>query len=61
MRPIGPIDKIPRTRRQTLDEAAREPAPGEIADKLGLPRENVRKVLKIVRKPISFATSAMRA
>ena len=45
-----------RTSRQMLNEIRREPTPEELAEKLGMPLEKVRKVLKIVREPLSLET-----
>ncbi|HVZ09640.1 RNA polymerase sigma factor RpoD [Rhodopila sp.] len=53
---IETINKLVRTRRQMLHEIGREPAPEELADKLGMPLEKVRKVLKIAKEPISLET-----
>ena len=65
---IETINKIVRTSRQMLHEIGREPTPEELAEKLAMPLEKVRKVLKIAKEPISprdadrrrggFATSA---
>src|SRR5438105_1420349 len=48
--------KVMRTSRQMLNELGREPTPEELAEKLGMPLEKVRKVLKIVREPLSLET-----
>ncbi len=53
---IEPINKIVRTQRQMLHEIGREPTPEELAEKLGLPLEKIRKVLKIAKEPISLET-----
>jgi RNA polymerase primary sigma factor len=53
---IDTINKIVRTSRQMLHEIGREPTPGELAEKLGMPLEKVRKVLKIAKEPISLET-----
>jgi RNA polymerase primary sigma factor len=50
------INKIARTSRQMLHEIGREPTPEELAEKLGMPLEKVRKVLKIAKEPISLET-----
>jgi RNA polymerase primary sigma factor len=50
------INTLVRTSRQMLHEIGREPAPEELADKLGMPLEKVRKVLKIAKEPISLET-----
>ncbi len=53
---IETINKLVRTSRQMLHEIGREPAPEELADKLGMPLEKVRKVLNIAKEPISLET-----
>jgi RNA polymerase primary sigma factor len=53
---IETINKIVRTSRQMLHEIGREPTPEELAEKLGMPLEKVRKVLKIAKEPISLET-----
>jgi RNA polymerase primary sigma factor len=53
---IEAINKIVRTSRQMLHEIGREPTPEELAEKLGMPLEKVRKVLKIAKEPISLET-----
>src|ERR1700751_4842334 len=53
---IETINKIVRTSRQMLNEIGREPSPEELAEKLGMPLEKVRKVLKIAKEPISLET-----
>jgi RNA polymerase primary sigma factor len=53
---IESINKIVRTSRQMLNEIGREPTPEELADKLGMPLEKVRRVLRIVREPLSLET-----
>ena len=50
------INKIVRTSRQMLNEIGREPTPEELAEKLGMPLEKVRKVLKIAKEPLSLET-----
>src|SRR5262245_12261526 len=50
------INKIVRTSRQMLNEIGREPTPEELAEKLGMPLERVRKVLKIAKEPLSLET-----
>ena len=50
------INKLVRTSRQMLHEIGREPTPEELAGKLGMPLEKVRKVLKIAKEPISLET-----
>ena len=49
---IETINKIVRTSRQMLHEIGREPTPEELAEKLAMPLEKVRKVLKIAKEPI---------
>src|SRR5262245_6172549 len=53
---IETINKLVRTSRQMLHEIGREPTPEELAEKLGLPLEKIRKVLKIAKEPISLET-----
>jgi RNA polymerase primary sigma factor len=53
---IETINKIVRTSRQMLHEIGREPTPEELAEKLSMPLEKVRKVLKIAKEPISLET-----
>ena len=53
---IESINKIVRTSRQLFHEIGREPTPEELAKKLGMPLEKVRKVLKIAKEPISLET-----
>jgi RNA polymerase primary sigma factor len=53
---IETINKLVRTSRQMLHEIGREPQPEELAEKLGMPLEKVRKVLKIAKEPISLET-----
>ncbi len=50
------ISKVVRMSRQLLNELGREPTPEELADKLGMPLEKVRKVLKIAKEPLSLET-----
>jgi RNA polymerase primary sigma factor len=50
------INKIVRTSRQMLNEIGREPTPEELAGKLGMPLEKVRKALKITKEPLSLET-----
>src|SRR3982075_523482 len=50
------IFQVVRTSRQLLNEIGREPTPEELAEKLGMPLEKVRKVLKIAKEPISLET-----
>ena len=50
---IETINKIVRTSRQMLHEIGREPTPEELSEKLAMPLEKVRKVLKIAKEPIS--------
>ncbi|MDR1828163.1 MAG: RNA polymerase sigma factor RpoD [Methylobacteriaceae bacterium] len=53
---IETINKIVRTSRQMLNETGREPTPEELSEKLSMPLEKVRKVLKIAKEPISLET-----
>jgi RNA polymerase primary sigma factor len=53
---IETINKLVRTRRQMLHEIGREPTPEELAVRLVMPLEKVRKVLKIAKEPISLET-----
>lgn len=53
---IETINKMVRTSRQMLHEIGREPTPEELAEKLLMPVEKVRKVLKIAKEPISLET-----
>ena len=50
------INKVARASRRTLHEIGREPTPEELAEKLGMPLEKVRKVLKIAKEPLSLET-----
>ena len=50
------INKILRTSRQMLSEIGREPTPEELAEKLHMPLEKVRKTLKIAKEPLSLET-----
>ena len=53
---IETINKLVRTSRQMLHEIGREPTPEELAEKLSMPLEKVRKVLKIAKEPVSLET-----
>jgi RNA polymerase primary sigma factor len=53
---IETINKIVRTSRQMMHEIGREPTPDELAEKLSMPLEKVRKVMKIAKEPISLET-----
>ena len=53
---IDAITKVVRTSRQMLNEIGREPTPEELAVKLGMPLDKVRKVQKIVKEPLSLET-----
>nr|WP_320048940.1 RNA polymerase sigma factor RpoD [uncultured Desulfuromonas sp.] len=53
---IETINKLIRTSRQLVQELGREPIPEEIADRMDLPLEKVRRVLKIAKEPISLET-----
>jgi RNA polymerase primary sigma factor len=54
---IETVNKVVRTSRQMLSEIGREPTLEELADRLGMPREKVEKVLEIARRPIRLETS----
>ena len=54
------IKKIVRTKRQMFNEIGREPRPEELGKKLGMPIEKVRKVLQIVKEPLSLETPSMK-
>ena len=54
---IETINKLVRTSRQMLHEIGREPTPEELAEKLQMPLEKVRKVMKIAKEPISLETT----
>ena len=53
---IDAINKVVRTSRRILNEIGREPTPEELAEKLGMPLERVRQVLKIAKEPLSLET-----
>ncbi len=53
---IETINKIVRTSRQMLHEMGREPTPEELAEKLSMPLDKVRKVMKIAKEPVSLET-----
>jgi RNA polymerase primary sigma factor len=53
---IETINKLVRTSRQMFHEHGREPTPEELAHKLNMPLDKIRKVLKIAKEPISFET-----
>ena len=53
---IETINKLVRTSRQMLHEFGREPTPEELSEKLSMPLDKVRKVLKIAKEPISLET-----
>ena len=53
---IEVINKVVRTSRRMLNEIGREPTPEELAEKLGMPLETVRKVLKVAKEPLSLET-----
>ena len=53
---IETINKLMRTSRQILHETGHEPTPEELSEKLGMPLEKVRKVLKIYKEPVSLET-----
>ena len=54
---IETINKLVRTSRTLVQEIGREPSPEEIAQKMEMPLDNVRKVLKIAKEPISLETT----
>jgi RNA polymerase primary sigma factor len=54
---IETVNKVVRTSRRMLPEIGREPTPEELADRLGMPREKVEKVLEIAKRPIRLETS----
>ena len=54
---IDTVNKVVRTSRQMLPEIGREPTPDELAEKLGMPLDKVRKVLEIARQPIHLETA----
>ena len=54
---IETINKLVRTSRQMLTEIGREPTPEELAERLAMPLERVRRVLEIARRPISLETA----
>ena len=53
---IETVNRVVRTSRGMLTEIGREPAPEELADRLGMPCEKVEKVLEIARRPIRLET-----
>src|SRR5207248_622514 len=53
---IDGINKVMHTSRRMLNDMGREPTPGEIAEKLHMPLEKVRKILKIAKEPLSLET-----
>jgi RNA polymerase primary sigma factor len=53
---IDATNKIMRTSRQMLNEIGRDPTPEELAQKLRIPLESVRKVLRVAKEPLSFET-----
>ena len=53
---IDTVNKVVRTSRQMLPELGREPTPEELAERLAMPPEKLRKVLAIARQPISLET-----
>ena len=53
---IETINKLNRISRQMLQEKGREPTPEELASKMGLPEDKIRKVMKIAKEPISLET-----
>jgi DNA-directed RNA polymerase sigma subunit (sigma70/sigma32) len=57
MRMTDAVSKVVRTSRRILHKIGREPTPEELAEKLGMPLERARKVLKIAKEPLSLETS----
>ncbi len=57
---IETINKLIRTTRQLVQECGREPTPEEIAERMDLPLDKVRRVLKIAKEPISLETRSVR-
>jgi RNA polymerase primary sigma factor len=53
---IETINKLNRISRQMLQEMGREPLPDELAERMEMPEDKVRKVLKIAKEPISMET-----
>jgi RNA polymerase primary sigma factor len=53
---IETINKLNRISRQMLQEMGREPTPEELAERMDLPEDKIRKVLKIAKEPISMET-----
>ncbi len=53
---IETINKLNRISRQMLQEMGREPSPEELANRMGMPEDKIRKVLKIAKEPISMET-----
>lgn len=53
---IETINKLVRTSRQMIHEIGREPTPEELAERLGLPLDKIRKVMKIAKEPVSLET-----
>jgi DNA-directed RNA polymerase sigma subunit (sigma70/sigma32) len=56
MRMTVAVSKVVRTSRRILHKIGREPTPEELAEKLGMPLERVRKVLKIAKEPLLLGT-----
>ncbi|HEY8495948.1 MAG TPA: RNA polymerase sigma factor RpoD, partial [Limnochordales bacterium] len=53
---VETINKLIRVSRQLLQELGREPTPAEIAERMGLPEDRVREILKIAQEPVSLET-----
>ncbi len=53
---IETINKLNRISRQMLQEMGREPSPEELAERMDMPEDKIRKVLKIAKEPISMET-----
>ena len=58
---IETINKLNRISRQMLQEMGREPSPEELAERMEMPEDKVRKVLKIAKEPISMETPRSRS
>jgi RNA polymerase primary sigma factor len=58
---IETLNKLVRTSRRMLLEIGREPTPDELAEKLAMPLDKVRKLLKIAKQPISLEEHSHRA
>ena len=56
---IETINKLNRISRQMLQEMGREATPEELAERMGMPEDKIRKVLKIAKEPISMETQSV--